>query len=109
MVRPKNAPTISLVYKIYLAVICLLRVYALYDRSRRILGLLLFLGLGAVFSTMVGRFPLTLIHVTSFFLSIKVTLFLARKAGGETIPVIPLFASGGCAHFTPRTGYVTDP
>jgi hypothetical protein len=41
-------------------VLCLLRVYALYGRSRRILGLLLFIGMGSIVPTLVGRFPLTL-------------------------------------------------
>ena len=37
-------------------------------------------------------------------LSFKVSLFLDRKAGDETIPVISPF--GGCAQYTPMTGYV---
>ncbi|KAI0276910.1 hypothetical protein BGY98DRAFT_983188 [Russula aff. rugulosa BPL654] len=41
-------------------ILCLLRVYALYGRSRRILGLLLFIGMGSIVPTLVGRFPLTL-------------------------------------------------
>ena len=43
---------------LYLAVVCIIRVYALYGRSRRILGFLLLLAAGAIFSTMVGRFSL---------------------------------------------------
>ncbi len=42
-----------------------------------------------------------------FFLSIKVSLFLARKAGGESIPVISPI--GGCVQYTPHLGYVADP
>ncbi|KAI0272849.1 hypothetical protein BGY98DRAFT_152955 [Russula aff. rugulosa BPL654] len=64
-------------------VICLLRVYALYGRSRRILVLLIFFAMGS--------------FVTAF-----VSLFLDRKAGDETIPVISPF--GGCAQYTPMTG-----
>ena len=39
------------------------------------------------------------------------TLILGHKDGGDrdTAPDIHLFAGGGCTHFTPRVGYVTDP
>jgi hypothetical protein len=59
-VRPKNALTISLTYNIHHGALCLLRVYALYGQSRRILGLLLFVGVGSIVATLVGRFSLTL-------------------------------------------------
>ncbi|KAN0119101.1 hypothetical protein V8E52_004548 [Russula decolorans] len=63
--------------------LCLLRVYALYGRSRRILGLLLFLGTGSIVTALAS-------------------LSSSRKAGGETIPVISPFA--GCAQYTPYIG-----
>ena len=48
------------------------------------------------------------IHVpTLLLLSVKVSLFLDREAGDETIPVISPF--GGCAQYTPYAGYVPDP
>ena len=43
-----------------------------------------------------------------FLLSIKALFFADRNAGGETILVQPT-TFGGCAHFTPHIGYVTDP
>ncbi|KAI0272850.1 hypothetical protein BGY98DRAFT_1066860, partial [Russula aff. rugulosa BPL654] len=68
----------------HVEILCLLRVYALYGRSPRILVLLIFLGMG------------------SFVTSI-VSLFLVdRKIGDETIPVISPF--GGCAQYTPDIG-----
>jgi len=91
-------------------VLCLLRVYALYGRSRRILGLLLFLGTGSIVTALVGCFPLTLrlmyACLNVFLLPIKASLFSSRKAGGETIPVISSFV--GCAQYTPHIGYVAD-
>ena len=48
----------SLTYNIHHEVLCLVRVYALYGRSRRILGLLLVLGLGSIFTALVCRFSL---------------------------------------------------
>lgn len=59
-VRPKNTLTISLTYNMHHEALCLVRVYALYGRSRRILGLLLFLGMGSIFNSLVGDFPLTM-------------------------------------------------
>ena len=56
-VRPKNALTISLTYNIHHGALCLVRVYALYGRSRRILGLLLLLSMGSTFTSLVGGFP----------------------------------------------------
>jgi hypothetical protein len=44
----------------YHGVLCLLRVYALYGRTRRILGLLIFLAVGSTITALVSRFPLTL-------------------------------------------------
>ena len=38
----------------------MLRVYALYGRSGRVLGVLLFLGTGSIVTAMVSLFPLTL-------------------------------------------------
>ncbi|KAI0271091.1 hypothetical protein BGY98DRAFT_215276 [Russula aff. rugulosa BPL654] len=64
-------------------ILCLLRVYALYGRSRRILVLLIFFAMGS-------------------FVTAVVSLFFDRKAGGETIPVISPF--GGCAQYTPDIG-----
>ena len=67
-VRPKNVLTISLTYNIHHGALCLVRVYALYGRSRRILGLLLLLSMGSIFTSLVGGFPLTLcINVSAFF------------------------------------------
>ncbi|KAI0271173.1 hypothetical protein BGY98DRAFT_204646 [Russula aff. rugulosa BPL654] len=63
-------------------VLCLLRVYALYGRSRRILGVLLFLATGVT-------------------LTVFVSLFIVRKARDETIPIVSPF--GGCAQYTPHT------
>ena len=61
-VRPigKNARTISLTYNLHHGVLCVVRVYALYSRSRRILGLLLFLSMGSLATSSVSRSPLTL-------------------------------------------------
>ena len=50
--------TISLTYNIHHGVLCLVRVYALYSlygRSRRVLGFLLLLGIGSIFTSLVGR------------------------------------------------------
>ena len=62
---PKGAlpVTISLTCHDHHGALCLLRVYALYGRSHRILGLLLFVGMGSVVTTLVGRLPLTLMLV----------------------------------------------
>ena len=64
-VRPKNALVTSLTYNIHHGVLCLLRVHALYGRSRRILGLLLFVIMGSIFTGLVG-FPPTLRLVYAF-------------------------------------------
>ncbi|KAH9992124.1 hypothetical protein BJV77DRAFT_453649 [Russula vinacea] len=74
---------ISLTYIIHCGVLCLLRVYALYGRSRRVLGVLLFLGSGSIVTALTA-------------------LDLSRHSGGETIPVISSFA--GCVQFTPPKG-----
>ncbi len=91
-------------------VLCLLRVYALYGRSRRVLELLLFLGTGSIVTALVGHFPLTLRLLSAclniFLLPAKASLFSSRKAGGETIPVISPFV--GCGQYTPHIGYVAD-
>ena len=91
-VRPKDALSHFPDLHIHHEALCLLRVYALYGRSRHILGLLLFLGTGSIITALVGRFPLILRLVYAclniFSLPIKASLFSSRKAGGETIPVI---------------------
>ncbi len=92
-------------YNIHHGVLCLLRVYALYARSCRILGFLAFLGTGSFITALVGLFPPTLPQ--HLLLSIKATLVSSRKLGGETIPVISSFV--GCAQYTPHIGYVPDP
>jgi hypothetical protein len=105
----KIAP-LSLAYIIHHGVLCLLRVYALYGRSQRVLGVLLFLGTGSIVTALVCLFPLTsrLVHacLNIFLLPIKAALSLSRRSGGETIPVISSLA--GCAQFTPHIGYVTE-
>ena len=53
-VRPKNSLVIPLTYNTHHGVLCLLRVHALYGRSRRILGLLLFVTTGSIFTASVG-------------------------------------------------------
>jgi hypothetical protein len=89
----------------------MLRVYALYGRSQRVLGVLLFLGTGSIVTALVGLFPLTsrlmYARLNIFLLPMKAALFSSRHSGGETIPVISSFA--GCAQFTPRIGYVANP
>lgn len=72
-----------MVVQTHAGILCLLRVYALYGRSRHILGLLLFLGTGSIVTAMAS-------------------LFSSRKGGGETIPVISPFV--GCAQYTPHIG-----
>ena len=57
---PNNALIISLTYNDHHGAFCLLRVYALYGRSCRILGLLLLIGMGSIITTLVGRFSPTL-------------------------------------------------
>ena len=59
-VSPNDDLTYSLAYNTHHGVLCLLRVYALYGRSRRILGVLLFLATGVTLTVFVGRFSLTL-------------------------------------------------
>jgi hypothetical protein len=107
---PRMLSPILLTYNIRHEVLCLLRVYALYGRSRRILGLLLFLGTGSIVTALVGRLPLTLrlayAWINIFLLPIKASLFSSRKSGGETIPVISPFV--GCAQYTPHIGCVAD-
>jgi hypothetical protein len=107
---PRMLLPIPLTYHIHHGVLCLLRVHALYGRSRRILGLLLFLGTGSIVTAFVRRLPLTLgsayACLNIFLLPIKATIFSSRKAGGETIPVISPFV--GCAQYTPHIGYVAD-
>jgi len=107
VLRHKNALTIPLTYNIHLGALCLLRVHALYGRSRRVLGLLLLLGMGSVVTAMVGCFPLTL-RLAYAFLNIfsiiyQMSLFLIRKAGG-VILIVSTF--GGCAQYTPHIVYV---
>jgi hypothetical protein len=105
-VRTKNALTISLTYNIHHGVLCLLRVYALYGRSRRILALLLSVGMGSIITTLVSRFLLTLsMHVPT---SVKVSFFLVHYySGGETVTVVPTFR--GCSRYTQDMEYVADP
>ena len=57
---PRILQPFFLTYNNHHGALCLLRVYALYGRSRRILGLLLFIGMGSIVTTLVGRLPLTL-------------------------------------------------
>ena len=97
----------SLTYNKRHGVLCLVRVYALYGRSRRILALLLFLGSGSIFTALVCRFYPTLIMHVFFKLSIKVSLNFIRNTGDESIDVVSTF--GGCTLFTPYIGYVVDP
>jgi len=72
-----------LVVQSHAAALCLVRVYALYGRSRRVLGLLFVVGLAALVNTCS-------------------TMIIARRDGGETIPVISDFP--GCPLFTPFMG-----
>ena len=48
----------SLTYNNHHGALCLLIVYVLYGQSRRILGVL-FIGMGSIVTTLVGRLPLT--------------------------------------------------
>jgi hypothetical protein len=110
-VRLNNDLTNSQAYNTHRGVLCLLRVYALYGRSPRILVLLILLGMGSFVTSIVGCFPLTfrLVYACSNIIlsSAKVSLFLVdRKIGDETIPVISPF--GGCAQYTPDIGYVAN-
>jgi hypothetical protein len=109
-VRPNNdlADSDSLAHDIHHAVICLLRVYALSGRSRRILGLLLLFATGSIVTALVGRFP-RLVYACPdiLLLSIKVPLVLLQNTGGGTIAFELAF--GGCAQYTPQIGYVADP
>ena len=112
-VRLKNVLTIILTYNMHHGVLCLVRVYALYGQSCRILGLLVFLSVGSIVTSLVGRFPLTprLVYacLNIISLSIKVSLYLIRNAGAgvKSIQVISTF--GGCAQYTPRIWYVAEP
>ncbi|KAH9980687.1 hypothetical protein BJV74DRAFT_96316 [Russula compacta] len=63
--------------------LCMLRVYALYGRSRRVLGVLLFFGAASIVTAILA-------------------LFASRRAGGKVIPVLSSFA--GCSQFTPSVG-----
>lgn len=90
--------------------LCMLRVYALYGRSRRVLGVLLFLGTGSIVTALVGLFPPTLRLAYAcliIVLIIKSAISTSRHVGGETTPVLSRFA--GCAQFTPPIGYVNNP
>ena len=93
-------------------VLCILRVHALYGRSRRILGFLLLLGAGSIVAACVSRLLLALLLVYAypknvFQLSIKMSLIIIRKTGDETVQIVSPF--GGCAQYTSRIGYVADP
>ena len=48
--------TLSPTYNMHHGVLCLVRVYALYGRGRRILGFLVLLSAGSVVTSLVGRF-----------------------------------------------------
>src|SRR6266403_2796554 len=105
---PRVLYPISLPNNVHNGVLCLLRVHALYGRSGRVLGLLVFLATGAVVTAIVGRSPLVSSYAcfNILLLPIKTSLLLSRNSGGETIPVISSFV--GCAQYTPHNGYVAD-
>ena len=112
-VRLKNVLTVFLTYIMHHGVPCLVRVYALYGQSRRILGLLVVLSTGSIVTSLVGRFPLTprlvYVCVNSFLLSIKVSLYLIRNAGAGVKSIQDISTFGGCAQNTTRIGYVAGP
>ena len=91
-------------------VLCLVRVYALYSRSRRILALLLAIGLGTFINASVCFLPLdpqmfVFIFISSFFR--KVMLVIAPRVGGEESHVISDIR--GCNQYTPSIGCVAYP
>ncbi|KAI0290245.1 hypothetical protein BC826DRAFT_1106593 [Russula brevipes] len=75
----------ALIFVIYATdiALCMVRVHALWGRSRYILGLLLAAG-------------------TMSILTASAALIASSRVGGETLPVISGFA--GCSHFTPTVG-----
>src|SRR5216683_1345721 len=88
--------------------LCLVRVYALYGRSRRILGLLLGVGAVSLVNACVSHFSrasnLVCLCLTPFSPQ-KLSMFTSRHTG--TIPVMSSFP--GCSQFTPLEGYAADP
>ena len=114
-VCPKNTLIISLTYKIHHGVLCVVRVYALYGRNRRILGFLLFLSTGWTFASLVGHFSLILrlVHAYLIVFSLSVTdevsLSFFHNPGDVTIQLQFVSPFGGCAQYTSHIGYVADP
>lgn len=83
-------------------VLCLVRVYALYGRSRRILGVLLSFGAGTILVTCV-RFPLAHLSLRSCLtITKKWAMIGSRHAAVETIQVISIVP--GCNQFMPIRG-----
>jgi len=72
-----------IVVQILAGILCIVRVYSLYARSRRILGLLVFSSTGSIFTALVS-------------------IFLFRNAGSKTIIFVSPF--GGCALYMPQIG-----
>ncbi|KAI0290709.1 hypothetical protein BC826DRAFT_1106321 [Russula brevipes] len=72
-----------MVVQTHAGTLCMIRVYALWGRSRYILGLLLVAG-------------------TMSIVTASAALLASSRVGGETLPVISSFA--GCSQFTPTVG-----
>src|SRR5713101_5117925 len=90
--------------------LCLARVYALYGRSRRILGLLLGVAAASIVNGGVSHFSRASNLVCSCltpFSPQKLTISASRHSGGETIPVMSSFL--GCSQFASLKGYAADP
>ena len=104
--RSASCPDLSYIAMIAL---CMIRVYALWGRSRYILGLLLTAGTMSIVTASVCLFfpqtPRWDRACLTIFL--KAALLASSRVGGETLPVISSFA--GCSQFTPTVGYVADP
>lgn len=88
---PRILQPISLTYNIRHGALCLLRVHALYGRSRRILGLLLFLGTGSIVTALVGRLRLALrsVYACLNYLS-RHHYFQVVKPGAKRSQLCPL-------------------
>src|SRR6266853_2795569 len=90
--------------------LCLARVYALYGRSRRILGLLLGVVAASLVNASVSHFSRASNLVCSCltpFSPQKLAISTSRHSGGETIPVMSIFLV--CSQFTPLKWYAADP
>jgi len=74
-----------MVVQTHAGALCMIRVHALYGRSRRILILLVTIGMASIINAFAE-------------------MFASRRSGGETIPVISSIPGSGCSQYTPAIG-----